>query len=1294
MDLVERVLSEFKSVRRRATATFACICVTVDQDDGMSWSAELVRTRAAERHPDWNQWCLTQGATEYGLPEIARIVGLRPFLRRAVAHRLASPFFTMSPWADLGILLLAAVLEALVKVFEHSGLALKDFFLFAAMAGTGMLAKSATTYLKTRPQSKCASEVKKALDGEISDKILNDLVEDLARDLRRREFPRLVIMDGYERLDSLTRQTIERYLTRYRETALGSEVWVVFEGADGGGDTLSARATLHRAHFAYRRIEFYRQCLLDVPTRRRLARDLGKGDEVLEFKTVGAIRRGAGSADKLLGTVFKDHRAHHPRPDGDYEALDFLSFIAANAHRGSLTLEDEFLLRKLTDTSVMRTQLLKHVLPGAQCTYWEFDKRFGEVREYFQSPSIVESGPRRLRVTPTAACILEDLTDALGLPSPGLIHLYWALFWNDKWSPLPPQAFWVQKITFHLLKADFSRIPDDDLRAKITERFFEVLLATIGDSLRTCVLDSLLDLLRKAFLLVQDLGGAGRRERFLRLCWNCYSVIGDQDILGLILLVERGDSAPVAKERAADELIQLFLDALPQPAGQRKHLGADVFRVAEAEPRFARALSGYARAQAAWLALSFPRAEFTNNVPLLKMASEADRSLQPLLTEFARQCTSQRKGSPETTELLGLSAALWAYSLGPPIRPRLPERPPGAGTNPLEEDFSNHRNLDTILSAAEDAVLLASELLPVKGPAPAGRTDFLVQALAFELCGVSVSAILTAYHAIAQVFGGNDTWQLDPDVIRKMNDVIGLCGQVVGGDLPAVTGMADLHHRDLHEKTDAILRTTAILWSRFGLQHLADQINIRRLQYRSVCLDAQPDEVFARESWLESVGTAIHSASRLGVLANLAIANSVGSASELMAHFCFQAAMAGHRAEFGPALMDAMSIMAIRRCSRLPYDLAPFLAHLLRTNGAGNTALAEYLGTIPESELEFRALDLLYAAKGVGDRAIREAVHATLKNLADALSGQRKHNVDALVHLFQLEDGLRAGKPVDLGAVRIAFGAPLPEWIYAWALHLLLAGGKGGDAALREAEQILQRDAQKDPVNSFFYLALSVAERLNPAAHADAPLPGAVLYIRTGIHKWESSLPAESNLEAYGILHEFTGRSEDGYEAKLEHWSRIKMYRDQLRLIPELAVHGDYFLIFQEYCKSLRAWGLALDVPWSELSSSLRLDKQHLVESALRWRDGPRMIPEPMPGRDSSRVVSGEFLFLGFLFLSDPVRGDPRFDGARAEINKMAQRSLPDLFDSILKLERLPLGVKRLVGDFMNRFEEFSVPAD
>jgi hypothetical protein len=234
---------------------------------------------------------------------------------------------------------------------------------------------------------------------------------------------------------------------------------------------------------------------------------------------------------------------------------------------------------------------------------------------------------------------------------------------------------------------------------------------------------------------------------------------------------------------------------------------------------------------------------------------------------------------------------------------------------------------------------------------------------------------------------------------------------------------------------------------------------------------------------------------------------------------------------------------------------------------------------------------------------------------------------------------------------------------------------------------LLQRDASKDHNNSYLNLALELGPYANDSSLINArDRDILVTYLREAVKRWERNIPVESNLAGYHLLLELDSSNTPLYRSRVIKWEKIKIERDHLKRLRDLASQEKYLLIFREYYYSARYWGLKHDAnenEWRDLATADFDRRSQLLQAWLAQEE----VPKPMlPG--NGPVISARFLWMGQYLFSPPNDKNPAYDDWRAELNQTAKNYLPHLVDTILKLPNMPEEIRVLLADYTADFLE------
>jgi hypothetical protein len=258
---------------------FLCSCIQIRADDGMSWDCELENQIVASNFSHLKRWQLTGKARKDELPLITSYVGLPNLLRLAVEHKLTDSFFsfiTLRSWMTPTIIALSLIVGLFIKLLESlqkikfggAGASVSTVFsdptfyvVNAAVLVLGLGSQWLTTLITTRSKSKSLEKLNQRLETMDGTNLAYDrFVDSLAQRLQTLNFPRVIIIDHFEKLDPTTRHVIARYFEAHAAQRTGFEYWIIFE-YDNDGDRFS-NLVLNESGKGYARTKRYEQLLL------------------------------------------------------------------------------------------------------------------------------------------------------------------------------------------------------------------------------------------------------------------------------------------------------------------------------------------------------------------------------------------------------------------------------------------------------------------------------------------------------------------------------------------------------------------------------------------------------------------------------------------------------------------------------------------------------------------------------------------------------------------------------------------------------------------------------------------------------------------------------------------------------------------------------------------------------------------------------------------------------------------------------------------------------------------------
>jgi len=552
--LISYISNRLKTLIRSKYKWFECICVSVKNGDGMSWSAESVNDFFIHNYPTFKRWCLANKLTTDSMPLIADYVGKKKFLKLAVANKLTTSFLTLRSWMTPLIIISAIIVGFLIKFskvileIKTSGISngistlLYDstfYIVITILSILGLISKYITTVFTTNTKSKSIENFLTQLEEKQTKIPYSKFIDELAQLLQTVQFPRAVIIDNYESLDYTTKRVIERYFEKYSQFASGSEFWVIFEGEDG--ELFSNRVIEKPSSYGFNHTQLFQQVLLTQQEKKLLTSKIGKPENI-EFQTVKRICHGVGEGEQALIEFFREYRKNHPKNSDRYGHFEFLHLLSLTSIPGELFLLHRFIVNNFSMKKIFRNEILSQFLYGTRGAKDEFWDCLYEIRKDFKPMIIVhgEGDLSELRCNPELTEVLTKYEDELQLENSKLGHLFWCHFWYDKLRNRPVEAFWVRKLVYHLLNCDSSAVKNDETYIKNLNRLFEIYLFVIDSCMKTCLFKNLMTLLERSILLLETdvlQKNKSYQRRLLRVFWNAYSLLGNEEILVLILKI-------------------------------------------------------------------------------------------------------------------------------------------------------------------------------------------------------------------------------------------------------------------------------------------------------------------------------------------------------------------------------------------------------------------------------------------------------------------------------------------------------------------------------------------------------------------------------------------------------------------------------------------------------------------------------------------------------------------------------------------------------------------------------------
>lgn len=1349
LDLLSHVKEELRKLTGSATNWFGCSCIEVKKIDGISWNCEAINKLVAQQFPHLKRWRLTPNGTIDSLPLIAKYVQTKTFLKSAVENKLTDSYFSfmsLRSWVMPAIFVLSVIISLLIEllnsyrdiklgqatttvggVFSDPGFYILNIFIMSLGIASQNLATRLTTDSKSSAVEKLVARLNVIDPSNLSyDRLINALV----RKLQTEGFPRVVIIDNFEGLDNTTRHVITNYFKAKSAQQSGSEFWIIFENVNGG-DRFSNLVLETGARLSKTRL--FRQSLLTSEEKLNLVRIIGKSPDAAEYDVVGRVCKAEDPDSGAAATVIRNYRERHPRRKSRYDDLDFLFLLSLTAHNVFVT--QRFLLKNLSEKpkeSNLRPDVLSLYLSGSRLRVEEFRKLIAGIRDKFSDFLIVEPDGEltRIKIERGKTEVLTELADELELDA-GLGHLFWAFFWYDK-QPKPVQATWLRKLSGHILNAEATRITDAASYMKVRMRLFEAVLFCVDNSLRACLFVDITNLLSKGAALLRETDMPNddqfdrRLARLAQRCWSAYSLIGDEEILRVIVDLYQTPAKAVNYHRESSLLEKMFFESIGLSPEQRRRINPELLEKIYGRAEEDKPVSDYVRARSSWLALAAGRLVNNDCCKFMSALREADRALkeiadsssnriqqwiqsrrqalnEALSSQSSSELTGQSTNEINLIELMSLSLSLWC--LGLRFNEKFIEKrlymtdldaedftslvAAWAKSRPSPDDF------DQLIKVAENAALLASEIKRPGGEQLseyAGASDYVIGGFAKELCALSLASVLTA-ERYASEYG----LPLTEQQITDFNELIQLNANTLQYSLGELNSVDDFRSKGLVQKVDSLMKLCGIIWSHFGTQRLSDFMNIRRLVFGSLCMPHSHETVPTHNSLLNSVGPVINRNDFAGVMANLASAEAVDRTNgALAANYSIRAADYALSADFGKPIQDQLVLNAIASADTKGYKLDPFLKHVVAEIPGQNTLLERLLESTRQEHIAGTVLLWLNLANATETREDAERVVSNLRNFAETIPDEEtRAEVESQLELYSLRQTITKGESVDPAHLLANWSNRKQLWVYCSLLRLLIDNNYTQKEIEEESLSILDNHVpDNDNYNSYLLLSLSLVRKLKESESADDKLSVPISYLMRCHARWKQTLTPALNLEVYKIFYRWDSENRDFYTAEIQRLLLLDMEHQHLKRLPRLIDLGHFFFVFRYYFDSLTHWGLESDVSGAELRAKLSEFPDRRRSKALAWKNAGGAVPEPLTRADSLSAVNSEFLVVGSLIFDPPCAEDPEFQEHRAAFDQIARGAIERLFELMINLPGLPPPVRDLLTSYSHTMSSRILTAD
>lgn len=1294
------------TVRRYADATYAggkrrlhCLIIAAARRHALTNAVEVARAAAARSGLKLTVETIERDKAGGTVPQIMRMLPRRQVLRIARRSGVARSV-RLNHWLfTVAVLAGAVLIAAFVAFLTGKSNAAKAWgqpvplLSGVLVAAGGMLGQWLRGYARLDPDrelmTKLARDIATAREDESRE--YDTFVEGMAAALA--VVPsgqiRCFVVADFLRLNPTTRDVIEQYLIRYA-SADTAELWVVFDAYDDRTAAGMRTAVTHERQ-AHRNVrgEYEDYSVLG-----------GEATNVFELQPLThdqAVDLAASVPDRgladALAKVFATQVGGPGQNPVGFATFELLYLLAIDALvSGGETMAIGQLVKSLSREDVHRSAVLKVLLrhtaklvPGALTT------RLMGIRTDFKLAIEARdtAGQIAFRVYPEVGAVLEQDWLKLGLSHPGLVHLFWAMYWYDvDRQSAREDVPRTDRLASHLVRlltnspTDFTREIGDQRIGGVVGVVFAALIDCASACLRQSLTHHVVDLLKVAKGILDDPEHftAQRRRNLAQVAREACAVLGDDSLIGLVFdlapldpqWTEEGDGS------LADSLSAVFLQSL----GEQRDGIAGALQKAD----YLRPLGRYAQVRGAWLALAIEPFLLAGNSVLNAASRLAETNIAELATTSTQdvyEATERRP--PDSWSGLSFSTAslalwCWAWS-GDVSRRRLvpavlikPGAPPEAA--PSHDESPADDPADAIATTLELAYVAASAVKKVRfGATPrTRRLNFVFDSLTEELLTTVAGAAI--YVLSRWDVAGTPAAERLADIVRSTYAELGDAYRPAEADDGYRTTIRHLRKR---------MTLVQMTWQQLGFAQMADEMAIRAAQFATPL--GRDENAVAR-----ALGDKLQRPGTLGLFANTVVAEHCMRGKELVAE------RLGHGVDrmlsggVQPELGGQLALMVLGHAHSFEGDVRGVMDYLGRPalNGKTGTRLAQQLATVPDSALMEIALWLLNVAQR--DYVDGPTVMSTLDQRTGVVEDdEQRRLLDDLKEFNECEWVIRRQEILDVTEQLDRWQDRRDNLLYPGILDLLvISQGYESDRLRGEIDYVLGRY----PHYISFSRTISLAERVARKMAADRerferdnrPLTAPVVVgaLRGCYDALGWALDVDVQIDIIKLLRFLQPKGFPDFRARLDDLNKQKLEIEEQRNLPRLLALGHWALLFWDYWTMFSVYGLpGSDHGHAERASALgehELERQRARLATAR--------PRPIEMEAGRLVVSGGFVYdIGLLF-KYKLRQDASLDAARKLYNDAAKQEIRQLYAMLHQLPTLPGAIQEILGRHHRQVEE------
>jgi len=1263
----------------------------------MTWSAQEVLKEVKERVSRFKPYAWRDSRSSSTLPEIASIVGDHKFLRLADRYGIIDSYFGLPviSWVLWGILTLASafafyIADYSLKVFskEKTWEVLQTPWFYLGVAAV-FLSKHLYDYIRNRQVQKSKAEATQDFcetDFEKCDPAAVDAFADaLANKVRSHDEPRIIIIDNFDHLSLWSKTVLKHYFRAYSSSCSSSEFWIVFEKHDG--ERFSALTVAMAGNRVFETHKNYGQIELDREERLELAKFIGRPERA-EYSRVKLIC-GYDNADEVHAFL-RQYRREHPAGGKMYGSLELFYLLSFSSLHDTEYSALSWLVSKLADKSASRNKVLGEILRGTRFALDEFRNGIAHVREEF-APLLREGDDNQVggfRLQANDNIRIVELADGLELPRPEICHLFWARLIWDQIQSRPPESFWMRRLSHHLLHAGATSLTNEDTYSDSVNALFAAMLRCSDNCLRTALFNRVKPLLERGQYLLSEsylVKPESKRSDLLAVTINAYSVLGDESLFELILsnLSQREERSAEFRSQHVDPLA-VFLESTPLPHPVRPAAMPSVLESIPGDPDLQASIRDYARVRGLWFA--FTAAPFlTSHLESLILTKSIVKSTETLTYVFDRTIDRiERLGiGTSPADMLTLSLCVWLEAMAFDRSIRRWQYLNNAGD---ELGIGNIVNqLTKLIDHIESLLIIAHVITDDSAEDASGKTkrteritsirrDFLTESLLHELGGTALSSVLLAL-CLTQ-----EGAVVPKDLLKRLQLLMSEIGEVLGRDIESISVIGSEPSSSCHDSVQRYFNISRTLWHAVGLQHLHDQVNIRRTAYGLLTDETSFDTAQSLDSLVFSLRTTLEDITFVGLLANLLMANVAREVQELRCLYLSRIADFGNGKSIGSTIRNELAALCFFSASEFSQFSRGFARRLVGGNGTNGALLLSFFRCAEESEYEGLLLKMMHLIAACGDPELSIRGHEILASLLnDVESDEVRREIALMRDYLLLRDRLRNGESVDLDDVTRQWEENKASKWYIGILRQVFENGDSKEEALRECLDVLCADPDTQTYNHYYLLSQTAAEHVVLYGSDPRSRKRLVRHLSSGYRRFSGISSIRSRMETMGLLSQLDTISSDEYELEHQRLVGIKTEVDHIKQYPNLAKAGKYYLIFEDYFRTLYSFGMPCDVDPRDVRKAWRLSDHEKLDSVVRWAQEGGATPAPIKTQFDFSCISGAFLILGDHLFSKSLFPVAEYDSYRSNFNRAAHADLQKLLGIILGLSSLPTGISQII---------------